>query len=204
MNKSLTNTEVKILPIVLCVLLFVVLIGVVAKRKRDSNKEMLKKRFLIKSKKSEVHAIKQDKEKYKLLQPKLEVISQRLGKLANDGTQPQDLASPRSIQLSDRKEILFINDDGDIIVDADKFFDILDKNNYITAFIIDIPSIGRVKIQAVFFVLVSIIFLVMSSIFNQASSGLLMGLFFLSSFVGVSRHMPHIHLYLCNVLIVYK
>jgi ABC-type multidrug transport system fused ATPase/permease subunit len=90
---------------------------------------MLKKRFLIKSKKSEVHAIKQDKEKYKLLQPKLEVISQRLGKLANDGTQPQDLASPRSIQLSDRKEILFINDDGDIIVDADKFFDILDKNN---------------------------------------------------------------------------
>jgi hypothetical protein len=55
---------------------------------------------------------------------------------------------------------------------------------YITASVIDIPSIGRVKIQAVFFTLVSIIFLVMSSILNQTSSGLLIGLFFLSSFVG--------------------
>ena len=55
---------------------------------------------------------------------------------------------------------------------------------YIAAYIIDFPSIGRVKVQATFFVLVSIIFLVMSFIFESASSGLLIGLYFLSSFVG--------------------
>lgn len=43
---------------------------------------------------------------------------------------------------------------------------------YITAYVIDIPSIGRVKVQSVFFTLVSIIFLAISFLFEQASSGM--------------------------------
>jgi hypothetical protein len=80
-----------------------------------------------------------------------------------------------------------INPEGDLIVQNGYLL----LNNiialvayYIAACIIDIPSIGRKKVQIVFFLLVSIIFLIMSSIFESSSSGLLMALFFLSSFVG--------------------
>jgi ABC-type multidrug transport system fused ATPase/permease subunit len=62
------------------------------------------------------------------------VIAQRLSKLQNNesnSTSSHDnsisMTSPRS--LHDRKTILFINKDGDIIFHASKFFDILDKNN---------------------------------------------------------------------------
>lgn len=55
---------------------------------------------------------------------------------------------------------------------------------YVAAKIIDKPSIGRVKVQAIFFFLVSVVFIAISQIFVGSSPGLLMGLFFLSSFLG--------------------
>jgi hypothetical protein len=55
---------------------------------------------------------------------------------------------------------------------------------YVAAVVIDIPSIGRIKVQAVFFFVVSVIFLVMSSFFESASSTLLMILYFMTSFFG--------------------
>lgn len=55
---------------------------------------------------------------------------------------------------------------------------------YLCAKVIDYPSIGRVRVQGIFFFLVAVVFLVMSQVFVGSSPGLLMGLFFLSSFLG--------------------
>jgi hypothetical protein len=55
---------------------------------------------------------------------------------------------------------------------------------YVAAFIIDNPAVGRKNVQTIFFIIVSIIFLSMSQIFETASSGVLLVLFFLSSFTG--------------------
>ena len=55
---------------------------------------------------------------------------------------------------------------------------------YVAAYIIDIPTIGRKRVQILFFVAVSVIFLVMSSIYETAGAGLLMSLYFLTSFFG--------------------
>lgn len=55
---------------------------------------------------------------------------------------------------------------------------------YICAMIIDNPKIGRKNVQLLFFILVSIVFLIMSFLFNNLSPGLLMTLYFMSSFLG--------------------
>ena len=80
-----------------------------------------------------------------------------------------------------------LNPDGDLIVQNGWLL----VNNiialiayYVAAYIIDIPAIGRKRVQFFFFTVVSVIFLVMSSIFETASAGLLMTLYFLTSFFG--------------------
>jgi hypothetical protein len=55
---------------------------------------------------------------------------------------------------------------------------------YICAMIIDKPKIGRKNVQTLFFILVSVVFLIMSFLFQSLSSGLLISLYFLSSFLG--------------------
>eukprot|EP00536_Pseudo-nitzschia_multiseries_P005239 jgi/Psemu1/190009/e_gw1.95.99.1 len=55
---------------------------------------------------------------------------------------------------------------------------------YICAMIIDNPKIGRKNVQLLFFVLVSVVFLTMSFLFHDLSPGLLMFLYFVSSFLG--------------------
>ena len=62
---------------------------------------------------------KQDQEKYSKLRPKLELIAERLRKIrnedANDSPPPQD-------------DIFYISKSGDILFDANAFFDVIDKN----------------------------------------------------------------------------
>lgn len=55
---------------------------------------------------------------------------------------------------------------------------------YVCAMIIDYPKIGRKNVQTLFFTLVSIVFLIMSFLFESLSSELLIFLYFLSSFLG--------------------
>ena len=76
------------------------------------------------SRSEELQAIKRDKEKYSLLKPKLEVIAERLDKLRGKDL-PQD---NKGSKLSRNKSILFTNQGGDILFDANAFFDVLDKN----------------------------------------------------------------------------
>jgi hypothetical protein len=86
---------------------------------------------------------------------------------------------------------------GPIFADLNPAGDLLSQNGYlllnniialsayyIAAYAIDRPRIGRRKVQAFFFLVVSVIFFTMSFIFNQASSTLLLILFFMTSFFG--------------------
>lgn len=124
---SLNTSEYRGVQIIVFLLLFAVLLGVIVKRKYNFDRERLKKKIHISSKTDKIQAIKRDKEKYQMLQPKLEVIAQRLGKIQSDSdaATQNSISSPRS--LHERSTILFINEDGDIIFHADKFFEILDK-----------------------------------------------------------------------------
>lgn len=126
---SLNVKEVKVLQFTVFLILLVLLLGIIVKRKYNFDRERLKKKLHMDGKNSEIQAIKRDKEKHKRLQPKLEVIAQRLGKIQNKGDESSEhsIVSPRS--LHERSTILFINKDGDIIFHAEKFFEILDKNN---------------------------------------------------------------------------
>ena len=65
----------------------------------------------------DVQAVKREQAKYSRLRPKLEVIADRLGKIQDD---PQDMGGT----LSGRSSILFISESGDIMFDANEFFDV--------------------------------------------------------------------------------
>jgi sugar phosphate permease len=54
---------------------------------------------------------------------------------------------------------------------------------YCAAKVIDMPSIGRVKLQCFSFMLCGVIFLTAGAIFNKTSPQVLMFLYFFSSFV---------------------
>ena len=127
-EKQLTHSEVKAVKTVLVILFILLIIGFVAKRKVNTDNERLKKKFSMHRESSEIQSIKRDKEKYKRLQPRLEMISQRLGKIQGKEEQ-QDVMSPHSISLSERKTVLYIDDKGDIIFDAAQFFNIIDQND---------------------------------------------------------------------------
>ena len=120
---KLSQRELATIEIVVFALLLALLIGVIIRRNATLNKERQMKRFRIKKKKR-VHSINRDKR----LHPKLEVIAQRLWKIQTNNSASQDVTPPRS--LTERNPVLFIDSaTGDIIFDAEKFFEILDQNN---------------------------------------------------------------------------
>ena len=55
---------------------------------------------------------------------------------------------------------------------------------YGCSMIIDNPKVGRMKVQLVFFILVSIVFLILSFLFTSLPPGILITLYFLSSILG--------------------
>lgn len=55
---------------------------------------------------------------------------------------------------------------------------------YAAAYVIDIPAIGRLRLQVTSFLICAILFLITGAIFNTASPQLLLFLYFISSFFG--------------------
>jgi sugar phosphate permease len=53
---------------------------------------------------------------------------------------------------------------------------------YCAAYVIDKPSVGRVKLQMISNIVCAITFVIAGVVFNSASSGVLMGLYFFSSY----------------------
>ena len=62
---------------------------------------------------------KREQEKYSRLRPKLELIAERLRKIRNDG---------KNGSQSPQDDIFYVSKSGDIVFDANAFFDAIDKN----------------------------------------------------------------------------
>ena len=123
-EKRLSKGELIAQTVILVVLCLLVMIKIV-RRKAGIDKEQLKKALNLdkvwKDKTEEqVQAVKIEQEKYARLRPKLEVIADRLGKINND---PQDQSLSTGSPLSKRSSILYISKSGDIIFEADEFFE---------------------------------------------------------------------------------
>jgi len=128
-KKRLSKAELIAQTVIFVVLCLLVIIKVV-KRRAGIDNERLKKALNLdkvwKDKtKQQVSAVKREQEMYARLRPKLEVIAGRLGNVDND---PQDQSAWTGSPLDKRSSVLYISKSGDIIFEANEFFDAIDKN----------------------------------------------------------------------------
>jgi len=114
-----------ILQVTIFIVLVLLFVATWVRRKIKFNIYQFKMNFDEGNRSEELQAIKRDKEKYSLLKPKLEVIAERLDKLRGKDP-PQDTRD--GSKLSRNRSILFANKAGDILFDANAFFDVLDRN----------------------------------------------------------------------------
>ena len=134
-SKRLSKSQLITQWVIFAILLLILIIKII-KRKSGIDKEMLKKALNIDSvrKEKEVEeggglqmiVQQQEQEKYNKLRPKLEVIADRLAKIRaseNSNSQPPDMTS-----LLNGGSILFMSATGDIMFDANEFFDVLDTS----------------------------------------------------------------------------
>lgn len=55
---------------------------------------------------------------------------------------------------------------------------------YVAAYVIDMPMIGRLRLQLATFAASAIVYIVMAALFTSAPSGVILFLYFLGSFLG--------------------
>ena len=115
-----------VLQVTIFVVLVLMFVATWARRKLKWDMYQFKMNFSEGNTSEELQAIKRDKDKYSLLKPKLEVIAERLDKLRGREMIPQDKNARSS--LGRNRSILFANQAGDILFDANAFFDMLDRN----------------------------------------------------------------------------
>ena len=116
------STSQKIIQWILFSMLCLVIIIKIVRRHTRIDKLQLKRKLnidFVKKDKEGASMNKLDQEKYAKLKPKLEVISERLGKIRNDG-----ISSSKDNTVS----ILHVSKSGDIMFDANEFFDVIDKD----------------------------------------------------------------------------
>jgi len=79
----------------------------------------------------EEQTVKKQQERFNRLRPKMEIIADRLDKIINPEQGPESPTSLKSkgSALGHRNSILYESKSGDIVFDANKFFDVLDINN---------------------------------------------------------------------------
>ena len=131
-EKRRSNTQLIIQLVIFIVLCIVVIIKLI-KRKAGIDKERLMTALHLDKRKdkdeAQVQAVKREQEKYARLRPKLEMIAERLGKMNTDPQGNKSHVSHRSPKskrvstLGGRKSILYIGKSGDIMFDANEFFE---------------------------------------------------------------------------------
>jgi len=131
-NKQLSKASKFILWAILIVLLLLLVIKI-CRRKAGRKMERLKGRINLDAMNARIRPkteVKREQEKYARLRPKLEVISARLSKIRrgdNDHDDPQDAMAGAGLEK--QTSILYLTKSGDIIFDANRFFDVVDTSN---------------------------------------------------------------------------
>lgn len=121
-SKQLSTSQ-KIIQWILFSMLCLIIIIKIVRRHTRIDKLQLKRKlnidFVRKDKEGGASMNKHEQEKYARLKPKLVLISERLGKIRNDDDTSSSI---------DNTSILHVSKSGDIVFDANEFFDVIDKN----------------------------------------------------------------------------
>ena len=121
-EQRLSTSQTVIQWILFSMLCLIIIIKIVRHHTRIDKLELKRKLnidFVRKDKEGRASMNKHEQETYAKLKPKLELMSERLGKIRNDDDTSSSI---------DNTSILHVSKSGDIVFDANEFFDVIDKN----------------------------------------------------------------------------